>query len=341
MALDLDTSRQLRSLSELADLVEAIATAPSTESEPDWVEWKSEADLTDRKWQARIAKLIAGFANRNPAVAKLQAGGCGYLVIGVEPGTVAGITPVDNAILHDGVSRYIGTAPRWSPRYVAHTGQQVLVITIEPPEFGDRITSILREYTDQTGTSECRAGDVPVRRSGKTVHASQADYDMLTERFAASQAQASSGLTVEAIETVVAIPVAWGTNETEMWLRQQRTTLLTPLQRRMDDSLDPLVSRALLGVSDGRRPEQYVEEVESYLADAAALLPDMARAVALKNRTPGMRLAVVNQTEHNFAAVEVEVSLDGDLWAFQDEDDARPEMPDVPRQGGSRTVDGL
>ena len=74
MALKLDTSRQLRSVSELTNLVHAIASAPSTESEPDWLEWKRQADLSDKKWHARIAKFIAGFANRDPAVAKLKAG---------------------------------------------------------------------------------------------------------------------------------------------------------------------------------------------------------------------------------------------------------------------------
>ena len=99
----LDTSKQFRSIKELEVLVKAISLAPLTESEPDWLEWKREAVLDDRRWQAQIAKCIAGFANRDPIVAKLWAGGCSYLVIGAEPGNVTGVTPIDNARLQDGI----------------------------------------------------------------------------------------------------------------------------------------------------------------------------------------------------------------------------------------------
>ena len=90
MALALDISRQLRSAKELSDLIEAISTADASESEPDWLEWKREADLSSRRWHALIGKFIVGFANRDPAVASRATGGCAYLVIGVEPGNLAG-----------------------------------------------------------------------------------------------------------------------------------------------------------------------------------------------------------------------------------------------------------
>ena len=85
MPLTLDTSRQFRSINELADLVQAISSAPSSESEPAWLEWKREADLNDRRWHALISKCIVGFANRDPIVAKQWAGGCAYMVIVLAP----------------------------------------------------------------------------------------------------------------------------------------------------------------------------------------------------------------------------------------------------------------
>ena len=66
MALTLDTSRPFRSIRELAELVQAIANAPLNESEPDWLEWKREAALGDRRWHAQMAKIIASFVNRDP-----------------------------------------------------------------------------------------------------------------------------------------------------------------------------------------------------------------------------------------------------------------------------------
>ena len=135
MALALDTSRQLRSIDELTQLVSAISQAPPSETEPDWLEWKREGDLSDRYWHANISKVVAGFSNRDPSVASRQVGDCAYLVIGAEPvlasRNVVGVSPVDNAVLNSGVSRYLRPAVRWSPQYIEHQGQQVLVITVE------------------------------------------------------------------------------------------------------------------------------------------------------------------------------------------------------------------
>ena len=241
MALALDTSRQFRSTTELLALVRAIATAPATESEPDWLEWKRQADLSDKKWHARIAKFIAGFVNRDPAVAKLKAGGGGYLVIGVEPGDVVGITPIDNADLHSGVSRYLRNTVRWSPQYLAHDGKQILVVTVEPPEFGDSIIAMLKEYTDQTGATECRKGDVFVRRAGKTELATQDDYDMLADRFASGASQVS-GIRVDTLEPATAIPIDFGPSQVLAWQELQERALLEPLGRTQNrDAAGPFL----------------------------------------------------------------------------------------------------
>ena len=167
MSLIIDTSRQFRTIKELAELVQAVSSAPLTESEPDWLEWKSQVDLSDKLWHMRIAKCVAGFANRDPIVAKRSAGGCSYLVIGAEPGNVNGITPIDNAILHDGISRFVRDTVRWNPEYIQHEGKQILVITVEPPEHGDQIVAMLSDFqSHKRGTSSCRKGDVFVRRHG-------------------------------------------------------------------------------------------------------------------------------------------------------------------------------
>ena len=339
MALALDTSRQLRSLSELSDLIEAIATAPSTESEPDWLEWKSQADLADRRWHARIAKFIAGFANRDPAVAKLQAGGCGYLVIGVEPGNVVGVSPVDNAVLLSGVSRFVRNTVRWSPQNIPHDGKHILVITVEPPESGDGITAILAEYTDRQGATECRKGDVFVRRSGKTERATQDDYDKLVERFAASETQASSGITVEAAEAVTAVAVACTPHEQSTWRELEERALLGPLEepapRQASGTLAALVQTTdFFQTPEKRTARDYRDQVASYLNEAVPLLPDLSRAEAIADIPASMRLVLVNETEHNFAEVRVEVVISGSVWAYRSEEDARPRMPTPPRLWG-------
>ena len=330
MALELDTSRPFRSLDELTALVRAISIAPANESEPDWLEWKREADLSDRRWQAVIAKCIAGFANRDPAVAKRQADGCAYLVIGVEPGNLGGVSPVDNAKLHAALSRFLRTEVRWSPQYIGFEGQQVLVITVEPPEYGDPIISMLTSYEPrERGASVCRKGDVFIRRHGSTDRATQGDYDMRARRSSTGAEQAT-GFKVEAIAPVTAVPVACGPGEVAAWRLRNEQALLAPLEQRAQRTI-----ASLLASSEERTADEYRREVASYLEEAVPLLPREAHADALADRSPSMQLVVSNETERNFSAVRVEVAVDADVQAYESDFDARPPMPRPPRAWGT------
>ena len=328
MALAIDTSRQFRSIGELAGLVRAIAAAPTTESEPDWLEWKRGMDLTDRSRHVQMAKFIAGFANRDPIVARQNAGGCAYLVIGAEPGNVSGVIPVDNANLDAGISRFVRA--RWSPHYVDHEGKQVLVITVEPPDRGNRIVAMLTAYEPSArGAPAFRKGDVFLRRHGRTELAEQEDYDMLVQRFAAGAGQAD-GMSVEPLIPVTAVPVACGPSEVSAWRERQQRTLLASLevdaQRR--------AMAALVGSYESRSPEQYRHEVTSYLAEMAPWLPHMARIEALEDREPSMRLVLINETERNFAAARVEITLSRVVWAYGEDDDSLRSLPEPPRAWG-------
>ena len=324
MALSLDTSKPFRSISELGDLVRAILLAPSTESEPDWLEWKREADLSDRRWQAGMAKFIAGFANRNPNVAKREVGGCAYLVMGVEPGKINGVNPIDNANLHAGVSRFVRSTVRWSPQYIQHQGKEVLVITIEPPEYGDEIVAILADYHSPAG-NVCRKGDVFIRSHGKTDRATQDDYDMLVQRFVVGAEQAD-GMSVRAETNITALSVACGPDEVELWLSRQREELLAPLRRAMFGRIRPF--------PETRSASEYRAKVASYLSEVAPMLPPKARADALVNRAPNLQLVLINETDHNFAAARVVVDVAGDVWAYRGSEEALPDMPIPPRGWG-------
>ena len=328
MPLTLDTSRQFRSINELDDLVKAISSAPSSESEPVWLEWKREADLNDRRWHALISKCIAGFANRDPIVSKRWAGGCSYLVIGAEPGNVGGVTPVDNAILHAGISRFVRQTVRWSPQYIKQEGKQVLVITVESPEFGDQIVAMLTSYqSNERGASVCREGDVFIRRHGRTDLAGQQDYDMLVRRFAASGERASD-IGVQVLNDVAAVPVACDSHVITTWRQREERARLEPLEQGTQDGR----GSPLLLNFENRSPEEYRRQVASYLTKMASVFPSIARAGALLDRDPSMQLVVINETEHNFTGVRVEVTIEGDVWAYRSAEDAQPEMPTPPRE---------
>ena len=330
----LDTSKQFRSIKELEVLVKAISLAPSTESEPDWLEWKREADLTDRCWQAQIAKCIAGLANRDPTTAKQWAGGCSYLVIGVEPGNSSGVISIDNAKLQDGISRFLRPAVRWSPQYIQHRENEVLVITVEPPEFGDHIAAVLADYQDNSGTNICRKGDVFIRRHGKTDRAGQDDYNMLAQRFAGGETHVS-GISVHVLGTVTALSVECTPEDIAAWCEYHESKLLALLKLRKQ-------KETLLGFPEftlsleSRSPDDYRREVASYLGEMRPLLPSVARAMAIDDRAPSMQLQVINETEHNFTDVRVEVAIEADVRAYRSVEDALPDLPKRPREWASR-----
>ena len=164
---------------------------------------------------------------------------------------------------------------------------------------------------------------------------------MLVERFAASKTQTSSGITVEPLEAVVAVPVAYGPDELQRWRDHQESVLLAPLEQQESEDLDSPLVRRLSGTFENRSSERYRNEVKVYLNDAAPLLPEKARADALEDRDPGVHLALVNETEDNFAAVQVEVVIDDDdVWAYYDKTDARPEIPSAPRAWGANPLRG-
>src|SRR5262249_2152274 len=150
-----------------------VRDAAAAESEPDWLEWKSTVDLSEKRWQYEIARFVLGAANRMPHRAAQQADGHGYMLLGVEPQNLCGVTRIDNADLERGVCAYTGRdGPHWSPEYVEISGVDVLVVTVAPPKAGDPIFALAKEFNHPDGT-------VFVRRSGKTERATNAEHRQL------------------------------------------------------------------------------------------------------------------------------------------------------------------
>jgi hypothetical protein len=132
-------------------------------------------------------------ANRTVAAAERNAGGCGYIVIGAEAGSVSGVTEIDPAALGQGVQPYLGSdGPSWGMAYVPAASKSVLVITVERPQPGDRIRT-LQKY---------RPGAVFVRRPGQTIQAEPGDIRALKDRFAAPLRQAERDSKREQLEKI-------------------------------------------------------------------------------------------------------------------------------------------
>lgn len=167
--LDIDTSSPLRSHRQLRALVKAVYDAETTD-ESDWIEWKSFVDLNTHEGTGTIARHVLGLANRNPATAAGFVGGCGYVLIGIEPGTQHGIPQLDPADLEPRLEQFMSSddAPVWQANWLG----DVLVVIVDPPFDGHPIHLLHKDFDGyQSGEVFVRRKDhrrvgVGARRSG-------------------------------------------------------------------------------------------------------------------------------------------------------------------------------
>ena len=108
--------------------------------------------------------------------------------MGAQPGSVPGITRVDKADLMAGMRPFLGTdGPAWSPEYDVSQGVSVLVVTVEPPQPGDRMQTLRQELTitNPAGREKTYlAGTVFVRRGASTEQPDPGEIRGLEDRRA-------------------------------------------------------------------------------------------------------------------------------------------------------------
>ena len=185
MTLKVNTSRAPRSYEELHALVRAVEGA-AAEDENEWIEWKSDLDFSVKETYFTLARHIIGMSNRRVDEAARFVEGFGYLLVGVEPGNRCGIAPVDPADLRGGIAPYLGPlGPRWTARYDTIDGPQVLIIIVNPPQYGDPLHALYREFGNNK-VGNYRLGEIFVRKLGSTERADPGDLDYLAERRIAS-----------------------------------------------------------------------------------------------------------------------------------------------------------
>jgi hypothetical protein len=178
MTLMIDTSQALLQPAALHRLVCAVE-AGQHEDEAEWVEWKSRLDLREKKAHVKLACQIVGMANRRVTEAARFAEGFAYVLVGIEPGSRCGVARVDLADLRPAIERYLGfDGPRWTARYDTADGTSVLVIIVYPPQYGDPIHRIVREFEG------VERGAIFVRKGAQTVGPDPGDLDYLTSRAA-------------------------------------------------------------------------------------------------------------------------------------------------------------
>lgn len=193
VVLSIDTSRALRTPNQVLSLIHAVLEA-APEDESRSIEWKSAyADLTSTEASFAIGRAILGLANRPVAVAAASFEGVGYVLVGVEPGSLEGQQVPDSAELLNAIHRYTGHGwPYWDARTLTFNDVRVLVVTVEPPHDGDRIALLQKSYQPPKGPLVLE-GTIFVRRPGATERASRAELEMLQDRLlAGSEAEGAA-----------------------------------------------------------------------------------------------------------------------------------------------------
>lgn len=339
----IDSSRRLRSHADLKGLVEAVFDAAS-EDETDWVEWKTDLDLDTHEGQGTVARHILGFANRQPEHAARHVGGCGYLVVGVEPGRAPGLKPVDPADLEPRVQQFLDSesGPAWYSHWIELGDARVLVVVVDPPSDGDPIHTLQRAF------EKYRNGDIFVRRPGRTERANSTEVAALTRRAHSGADRLLVGL--ELADSQQPVPVVPDVTKAVDDLIEKRTApLLAALEARPatggEAGFDLLTARVAesLGQSLTHSPEsrseaEYLAEVEDYAKELRERAPAVFLEKHLESEATLIRLEAVNGTESPFRDVEFWIYIGGDgVEAYEDPPYAE-DLPRPPRKWGPRPL---
>jgi hypothetical protein len=351
MPLAIDSSRAFRRIQELVGLVDAVILAdPNDES--DWIEWKAGLILANKDSVVQLARHILGMANRKVSEAARFAEGCGYIIVGAEPGNCDGITGIDPADLDSKIVTYTGAdGPSWSPQYVPCQGVQVLVITVEPPRWGQRPFTLRKAYEGYN------AGAIFVRRPGRTILAEPADIQALVDRYAAASQPftlqvrpASAGtVTIHGLPSLQPLFDKWAA------ARQRELNPPPPAPPpeaadgpargfRINPAFEQVAAAAatfqgMFTEPDRRTDAEIQREVEQYIQDSREYFGRLAVSRQVEHGYCLMSLELVNDGERSYADLHVEVQLSGRLVANNPEDLSPPgEPPEAPAPAGARRI---
>jgi hypothetical protein len=276
-----------------------------------------------------------GFANRDPDQAARVSDGCAYVLIGVEPGDLAGTAPIDIATLEQRITSYTGPdGPEWDANYVEYDSKYVLVVTVEAPRWGDTIFALAKNVGPYEN------GRVFVRRPGRTTPARAEELQRLVERARLTRRTPQ-------------LEVAWFTDppamppleileaDTEKWLGLERERLLAPLQEHLTRQRTP---RAIsMGMYEFRSPEEFTQEVDAYLDKAMLQRESEMLYLAMKQGIGLVVVVIRNATMDTYRDVEVKLSVPAGVSPFLDPDELEPDdgWAKPPRPLGSGLMMGV
>ncbi|MDQ0577154.1 hypothetical protein [Agromyces albus] len=363
----IDTSRAPLGVRAALALVQAVA-ASDDRVERHYLEVKGDLDLTKKNDIAKIAKFILGAANRLPAVASAAFEGYGVMIIGVVPGEIRGVPPIEVLDIDKIVSQYLGVAgPHWDLVRVPVKGSnnEVLVILVDPPRDGQDPFPCRKEGDNLFN------GRIYVRADGETREAKAEELDLLLRR---GKYQPAAEVAFEVEILGLARPVQIDHEKTiEAYIARTKSCLLDALPKpepepevkpvHLSRGFDapgavlrasaaemmqemgkragfPSLGMSVLGSDPEKRTEtQYhasIERWEGRVREKWGDAPDILAGYALK----GVAVRVSNATKIFFHKVEARVHLDGDVRGILWRDGSLPlkdldlDLPTPPRAWG-------
>lgn len=334
MALLVDIQRVLRRPEDVQALASAVWSADEND-ELDWIEWKGSLDLSAKAGAAAVARAVLGLANREPARAARHCGGCGYVVVGVEPGNALGVAKLDPAVLSQALNPYLGghDGPVWSPQYARVEGVDVLVVIVEPPVAGDRVFPLRRTYQTLSTSNEKATtvleGTVFVRHVGKTERATASDIDMLSARAAAKPTtDLPDEVTVAVRPAMLPLSVFAPRSDLDGVLAQVRTARLAEARRLDAQRPDPLeITSKFIRFGDTRTIADYERQLDDYLGQWREVFPAFATVAFVDDPSSRLTLSITNLGMRNLRGTELVLQLPDGVTVL----DEWPEEPDRPR----------
>jgi hypothetical protein len=334
VTLNIDLTRAVRGLGAQQLLLQALVSAPATEIETDYIEWKSVVDLADKDWRAEAAKHILAFANRDPHQSRTALEGCAYLVFGAEPSRSVGTPVHDLADIDKWVRTYTGddaNSPNWRFDYVTVGTVIVGLFTIEPPRDGDPPYAFRKDYLPGgTKRETFLDGDVYVRKGGRSEKAKSADHLRLAARARAGSTRLEA--TVEARADDLALALDLSPEAVEAWQKEERTRLL-----------DSQRAAPIGYVSmENRSREQFEAQVDKYVARTTAVVPGELKRRILGIPDVGIHVRLKNETPDNFRGVTLELTVTPPSSAYMYESDIGGDrFPSRPARWGESFATGF
>jgi hypothetical protein len=361
----IDLSRAPLGLRAATALVAAVA-ASDDRVERHYLEVKSDLDLTRKNDIARIAKFILGAANRLPRVARSAFEGYGVMVIGVAPGHVRGIPPVEMLDLDQVIARYLGASgPRWDVVRVPAAGSsnEVLLVVVDPPQDGQDPFLCRKEGENLFN------GRIYVRADGATREANADELDQLIQR-GKHHAAPDVSFSVDVVGTARPIVVDDGAT-IDAYLEKERTRLLSALPASSSLPTKSVLTRDYLGAGStaeslqqamkaaqsaqlaAARATSFMTEPEDRTEDEYRNMVDLWESRFREQWVnaiddiagyvlAGVSVRVSNATKVFFHEVEAKVHLSGDVRGIDwrngsgGQVEVELDLPSPPREWGPR-----